>query len=157
LEDLKKSRDLRKAVRGIGPERTLKRLTEREYLEEKRRELENKKRLDILQNQEHLKRITQQSQQRVDLLPHERSFEGTVSRSSVRPVIDSKLGKLALRTDPNLENRRQALSSYEFIDWVQREKLSHAEIENIMGHPSVVEDHDIRAALLEKKRSTPPE
>lgn len=158
LEELKKSRDLRKAIRGIGSERTLQRLTEREYLEEKRKELENKKRLDILQQQDQLRRMNQPNQQQQQqLLPHERQFEPNISNRGIRPAIEARLGKLALRTDSNADNRRQAMSSYEFISWLQQERLTHAEIENIMGHPSVVNDHDIRAALLEKKKSTPPE
>jgi hypothetical protein len=158
LEELKKSRDLRKAIRGIGSERTLQRLTEREYLEEKRKELENKKRLDILQQQDQLRRMNQPNpQQQQQLLPHERQFEPNLANRGIRPAIEARLGKLALRTDSNADNRRQAMSSYEFIAWLQQERLTHAEIENIMGHPSVVNDHDIRAALLEKKKSTPPE
>jgi hypothetical protein len=158
MEDLRKSRNLRKAVRGVGTERTLQRLTEREYLEEKRRELESKKRMAIMQQQDQLKRMNQpQQQQEQQLLPHERQFDSSLSSRGIRPAIEARLGKLALRTDTNSENRRQAMSSYEFISWVMQERLSHAEIENIMGHPSVVNDHDIRAALLEKKKSTPPE
>jgi len=158
LEDLKKSRTLRKALRGVGSDRTLQRLTEREYLEEKRKELENKKRLDILQQQDQLRRMNQpQQQQQRELLPHERQFEPSLASRGIRPAIESRLGKLSLRTDNNPDNRKQAMSGYEFIAWVQQERLTHAEIENIMGHPSVVNDHDIRAALLEKKRATPPE
>jgi len=158
MEDLKKSRDLRKALRGIGSERTLQRLTEREYLEEKTRELDNKKRLNIVQQQEQLRRLQQPSQdQQQQTLPHERSFDPSLMSTGIRPAIEARLGKLSLRSDKDPENRRQAMSSYEFISWVQQERFTHAEIEQIMSHPSVVNDHDIRASLLEKKRATPSE
>ena len=62
-----------------------------------------------------------------------------------------------LRSDPNIEHSKLAMHSPEFISWVQTEPLTHSEIEYIMGHPAVVRDHDIRAALLEKKSHTPPE
>jgi hypothetical protein len=49
------------------------------------------------------------------------------------------------------------MTTVEFIQWIQGEPLNHEEIDYIMGDPAVVRDHDIRAALLEKKQSTPPE
>ena len=48
------------------------------------------------------------------------------------------------------------MSNVEFIQWVQNEPLSVEEIEHIMGDPAVVKEHDIRAALLAKKKTIPP-
>jgi len=153
LEDLKKSRDLRRCIYGVGNEKTLKRLTEQEFYEDKKREVMNKKKLAIIQQQEQFK--LQGQQQNPDLMPHERTV--FAQNQKIRGVIEAKLGKLMLRSDSNQENAKYAMQSPEFIAWVQNEPLTHAEIEYIMGHPAVVRDHDIRAALLEKKGQVPPE
>jgi hypothetical protein len=158
LEDLKKSRDLRTATMGIGEERTLKRLTEEEFYEEKRKKAENKRKLDIIREQEDLRTLQQTQNPAQNVLPHERPFIATVGKDKgVRPAIKARLGKLALRNDPDPQNARQAMTSIEFIQWVHNEPLLHSEIDYIMGDPVVVRDHDIRAALLEKKQNTPPE
>lgn len=154
IADLKKSRDLRKCLYGTEKERTLKRLTEQEYFEDIQREAMNKKKLDIIQQQE--QRRTQVSQQEVNAYPHERTTFAKQNQT-IRGVIEAKLGKLMLRADKDPENSRFAMQSPEFIGWLQNEPLTHAEIEYIMGHPAVVRDYDIRAALLEKKGQVPPE
>jgi len=154
LADLKKSRDLRKCLYGTEKERTLKRLTEQEYYEDIQREAMNKKKLDVLQQQE--QRRSQNTQQETNAYPHERTTFAKQNQN-VRGVIEAKLGKLMLRADKDPENSRFAMQSPEFIGWIHNEPLTHAEIEYIMGHPAVVRDYDIRAALLEKKGQVPPE
>ena len=154
LADLKKSRDLRKCLYGTGKEKTLKRLTEQEYYEDIQREALNKKKLDALQNQEQLR--TQNAQQEANAYPHDRTTFAKQNQT-VRGVIEAKLGKLMLRADKDPENSKFAMQSPEFIGWIQNEPLTHAEIEYIMGHPAVIRDYDIRAALLEKKGQVPPE
>ncbi len=154
LEDLKKSRDLRKCIYGSGKEKTLKRLTEQEYYEDMQKEVMNRKKLTALQNQEQFR--TQNTQQNQTAYPHERTIAAKQSQK-IRGVIEAKLGKLMLRADPDPENSKFAMQTPDFIRWIQSEPLTHAEIEYIMGHPVVIRDHDIRAALLEKKGQVPPE
>lgn len=157
MEDLKSSKDLRKAVRGDT--RTLERLTEVQYLEELRRASDNKKKIDILKRQEALRSLNPQQQNQFDnMMPHERPALSPFAKiDEIKPAIQARLGKLGLRSARNPEDARLAMTGLEFIQWVQSASLSHAEIDHIMGHPAVVNDHDIRAALLDKKRSTPPE
>jgi len=154
IEDLKKSRDLRVLVYNTGSDKSLKRLTEREYLEEKRKEYENKQKVDAIRRQERI-RTNNPNMQQQEPLPHERVIGEFATASNVRPVIEAKLGKLELKNDPNPENSRLAMTPIEFIQWVQAEPLSHSEIDFILGNPVVARDHTIRVALLEKKKSTP--
>ena len=72
LDTLKQSRDLRRCVNAFGSEKTLKRITQQEYAQDKAREAANKKKLDALQRQEQLRAQTQQSN--TELLPHERNL-----------------------------------------------------------------------------------
>lgn len=153
IEDLKKSRDLRTALYGIGKDQLLKRVTELEYYEAMRQAVSQKKKVDIVRQQEILRLQNQQSPNQ--LYPHERP--AMAAEKKIRPAIEAKLGKLNLIYDKEPENARLAMSAPEFISWVQNEQLTHAEIEHIMGHPAVNKQHDIRAALLEKKASTPME
>jgi len=158
IEDIKKSRDLRNAMYGLGPEKCLQRLTEREYLNEKLAERDQQKRVNIMRQQEELYRMQNQKNPANQMMPHERPFNSPLgNEKTVRPVVLAKLGKLALRNDPDPEVSRQAMTPPEFVTWVQGERLSHYEIEYIMGNPDVVREHDIRAALLEKRKSIPPE
>ena len=153
LEDIRRCRDLKSLLRT----QKLVRLTEQQYLEDLRVMTENKKKIAMLKQQEALRNMIQ-PQQAPDLMPHERTMVSPFQNSnSIRPVIQSKIGKLALRTDKDPENRKLAMTNLEFIEWVHSERLTHAEIGYIMEQPAVSSDHDIRAALLEKKSHTPAE
>ena len=152
LEQLRNSKDLRKILNGIGLDKEMERLSEEEYFNELMIARENKKKNDIMKRQEEL-RAAQPAQQQQERLPHERPF--LPKERKIRPVIEAKLGKLALKRDPDPQNARLAMTSREFITWAQNEPMSHAEIEFVIGHPAVVDDHNIRVALLEKKNRTP--
>ena len=155
LEDLKKSRDLRVALGGIGKDKWLHRLTEAQYLEEKRMEYANKQKVDAMRRQESMRVNSQAQNQQAEPLPHERTPQMRTA-NRIRPVIEAKLGKLSLRDDPNPENAMLAMTAIEFVQWVQAENLNHVEIDHMLGHPVVARDQSIRVALLEKKRQTPP-
>lgn len=152
LEDLKKSRDLRTLLASRGEKKLLQRLTPEQYYEEKRREVDDKKKIELLRLQE-TARAQQQPQHDQHKLPHERIMERKpISKpGAIRPVILSKLGKLALKNDPNPENFQKAMTTIEFMDWVMSENLSSSEIDYILGDPAVVGDHGLRASLLQKK------
>ena len=151
LDVLKKSRDLRRYLQSSGPGRELERLTEEEYFEEIKKMRDNRRKVGAMKRQEDHRANTRPRER--ELMPHERPFEP--QERPIRPVILSKLGKLALKYDKDPEHARLAMTSREFIIWAQNEPLTHADIEYIMGDPSVVKDHNIRAALLEKKANTP--
>jgi hypothetical protein len=155
LEQLKNSRDLRRVLSGYGIEKELQRLTEEEYFNELTILRENRKKNEIHRKQEDLRLAALQANQdqQANLMPHDRTF--TPAPKKIRPAVESKLGKLALRKDSDPQNARLAMTSREFITWIQNEPMSHAEIEFIMGHPAVSDDHNIRVALLEKKNRTP--
>lgn len=158
IDRLKRSRDLRRALMGVNGVVELKRLTQEEFDEEERKANENRRKLEILRQQETLRTLQQTQVQNQNLMPHERPLSSPLgSERAVRPMIKAKLGKLALRYDKDPQISRQAMTSLEFIQWINSEPLTHWEIDNIMGDPAVVRDHDIRAALLEKKQNTPPE
>ena len=152
LEELQNSRDVRKLLRD-PQERYLKRLTEQQFYEERERELLQEKKMRLMAQQELTTSPNQQFQQQKEVLPHERTPVSFAQSHPIRPAIESKLGKLALKYDPNPENVKFAMTSTEFINWVNTEPLTHSEIDFIMGDPSVSKDYNIRAALLEKKRT----
>jgi hypothetical protein len=151
LEELQRSRDVRKILHD-PMERYLKRLTEEEYYIEREQELLQEKKIKLMSQQDKMKSITNPEQNK-ELLPHEKPPVDFSQTHKIRPVIESKLGKLALRNDPNPEHSMYAMTSIEFIEWVNSEALTHGEIDFIMGDPNVSRDYNIRAALLEKKRT----
>jgi hypothetical protein len=153
LEDIKKSRTIRTLLYGIGKEKQLQRLTEQEYLDEKRKELANIEKINAMRRQEAAQANTTQYQQNV--MPHERSGQFHTAQK-IRPVIESKLGKLSLMYSADPETAKMALSPVEFVQWIQTEPLTHAEIEHILGDPAVTRNQNIKIALLEKKQQTPP-
>jgi len=153
LDDIKASRDIRRALYDQNP--LLIRLTEQQYLEERERQLKLKRKLDIIREQENkkLQQLKVQSMNSPEMnLPHERLLS-TIQPTSgkIRSVVEAKLGKLALKNDPDPAKAMTAMQSPEFIQWIYNENLSIEEIEHIMGHSAVINDHNIRAALLEKK------
>jgi len=157
IEDIKKSRDLRNALGG--PDRILQRITEDQYLEDLTIERDQIKRVEVARRQAELKRMQASTQsQNQNILPHERAMFSPFPEGEefIRPVIKAKLGSLALRNDKDPEHAAKAMTPPEFVMWISSEKLTHDEIDYIMGDPAVVRDHDIRAALMEKKRSIPP-
>jgi hypothetical protein len=87
MDELRRSRDLRKATLGLGQEQTLKRLTEVEFFEEMRRKVSDKKKLDIVRQQEELRRIQQVQNPGQEVLPHERPAIGPFAQKDVRPVL----------------------------------------------------------------------
>jgi len=155
LEDLKGSRDLRVALLGVGLDKTLERLTELQYMNAVHQAVVDKRKIDVLRQQEALRHSHSAQQNTQEVMPHDRPTQAQPKR--IRTAIESKLGKLALRNDPNPQNSMLALTTQEFIQWVQGERFTHSEIEHIMAHPSVIKEHDIRAELLKKKSETPPE
>ena len=155
VEEIQNSRDIRRLLRDPQG-RYLKQLTEEEYYEERERELLQEKKIKLMTEQELLRSSNQQqNQQKQELLPHEKPPVSFSNTHSIRPAIESRLGKLALRSDPNPENSRFAMTSIEFIEWLNSEPLTHVEIDYIMGDPNVSRDYNIRAALMEKKRTVP--
>lgn len=155
LEDLKKSRDLRSALGGIGKNKLFQRLTETQYLEEIRKEYNDKQKIEAIRRQENVRANAQAKGQQQEPMPHERTPQSFTTANKIRPVVDAKLGKLSLRDDPEPENSRLAMTSIEFIQWIQGEPLNQLELDHILGHPTVSRDQSIRVALLEKKRNTP--
>jgi hypothetical protein len=154
VEELKKSRDIKKATSWYEGTQLLKRITEQEYYEEKKAEVAMRKKIEIMRNQEQLK--AQQLQQNMN--PAEAAMHNPVAQSALpatRADIQAKLGKLALMGDPDPENRLKAMTSIEFIEWANNQNFSLQEIDFILSDPYVFRSHDIRAALITKRASIP--
>lgn len=154
VDELKKSRDIKKATSWYEGNQLLKRITEQEYYEEKKAEVAMKKKIEIMRNQAQLQ--NQQMQQTMN--PAEAAMANPVTQSATpatRADIQAKLGKLALMGDPDPENRLKAMTPIEFIEWANNQNFSLQEVDYILSDPYVFKSHDIRAALITKRASIP--
>jgi len=133
MEDLKTSSDLRKQVYGNTP--ALSRLTQEQYLEELQEKNRKKRQVDALEAQKQSKDS-----------PKEKY-------SKPRPLIDSKLEKLNLFYDRNPDLQIKGMEPIKFISWIADERFEDGEIDYILGHPKVMQNPDIKAALIQKKQT----
>jgi hypothetical protein len=150
MEDIHSCRDLRIALSTSsikGP--MLKRLTQREYMEEMAREVSIQRKVEIVRNQESIKRsqVNQNNQNQQSQMNPPQASQGP----KIRPMILGKIEKLRLASDNDPENAKFGISSSEFIQWVMGEALSEEELDYILGDPVISNKHDIKAAVVEKK------
>lgn len=132
LDNLKNSSDLRKQIYGANP--GLLRLTQEQYFVELTEKLGKQKQIQALEAQKQV---------------------GTKKEkySKPRPVIDSKLEKLNLYYDKNPELQIRGMEPIKFISWIADERFEEGEIDYILGHPRVMQNADIKAALIQKKKT----
>jgi len=150
LDDLKKSRDLRNMLAGDLGKSMLQRLTPEEYLEAKKIELDNKRRIEqmkISQAQVSQQAQQAQNQQQVNLPHNPPPLQPTTPR--IRPTVLSKLEKLRLSSVP--ESAHLGMTSIEFTQWALTEDLNVEELDFIITHPNVVQNSEIRTALYDKR------
>jgi hypothetical protein len=128
VEEIKKSPALRKCLKETGD---LERITPAAYVQ-------------FLKD-----RIEKERQQRV----YEKSIETTSKpiNKGVRPVIHDKLNKLKLfLKGDTLEIKALGITPIAFIEWLNSEELSEAELDIIMG---MADDSMVRSKVIEKKQS----
>lgn len=150
IEQCYASRDIRKCLTGInGKEPWLKRLTPLEYSIELEREVVAHKKLEAIRQNEALKQ--QQIQQQNPNSTQSMNGPVMTQGPKIRAVVYSKLEKLRLASVADPELSKYGMSSTEFIQWVMVEALTEAELDCILGDPSVSKRNDIKTAVIEKK------
>ena len=147
LDELQTCRDLRinLSSRGSGMAR-LRRLTQREYLEELEKEVLMQKKVDIVRNQEAIKRAQNPQNMQNQMNP-----PPTTQGPKIRAMVLGRIEKLRLSSDNDPEISKFGINPSEFIQWVMGESLSEEELDYILGDPVISSKHDIKAAVVEKK------
>lgn len=157
IEDIKKSRDLRTAIgyeRKPNPYRRtlLLRLTPEEYEEEKTKQLRNKRKIDQFKQSQAVAHANFQQNQQQTTQTYNGVTQQIIAQPQtprIRPTVLSKLEKLRLSTVP--ENAHLGMGPEEFVGWAVTEDLSIEELDFIISHPNVINNHHIRTALYEKR------
>lgn len=151
MEELQSCRDIRVAMSPTNRMGSmLKRLTQREYLEEMEKELSIKKRIDIVRQQESL-RNAQNAQNPNNRNQFQNNPVQEQQGPKIRPLVLGKVEKLRLSSDPDPDNAKYGINPAEFIQWVMGEFLSDEELDYLLGDPVISNKHDIKAAIVEKK------
>jgi hypothetical protein len=131
--------------------RNLIRLTPEQYMNELERLEESQRQINAME-------MTQRSHNAGN--PNQPKIQ---SIGKPRPLVDSQLNKLDLfykfeeDTDPNKyidpdKSKLQLMTPILFIKWLISEKFNEGEIDYMLGHPRIMRNPDIRAALLQKRK-----
>lgn len=127
--------------------KNLIRLTPEQYLGELERIAESQRQLNALEAQKGIGDVT--------------THKTTVNKP--RPLIESQLNKLDLYyqfeedQDPNKyadeeKAKLRQMDPITFIKWIISEKFNEGEVDYMLGHPRIMSNPDIRAALLQKRK-----
>ena len=144
LDELNSCRDLR-TCKNNG---TLKQITQIEYAQAIRSQLETKKRIDVLNHQAELKKMQNKNNTLDNSMGNN---PAPIEQEQIRPVIASRLHKLSLSSNKDPEINSRGWSSVEFINWMMGESLSIEELDHLLGDPTVAKYHDIKAQIIQKK------
>lgn len=132
LEDIKKSRDIKRAINTNSSKPLLKRLTPEQYADYNIKKEENAKRIEQYKQQAALRAAAGATNDRL--------------KEKVRGVVLAKLEKLRLGTET--DTPALGITPVEFIMWAENASLSLDEISYILGSTT---DKDVRSFMFTLK------
>ena len=132
ITDVKKSRELRKAINGKQGTQLLKRLTPEEWEQEVDRSYVNRQKIEHYKKQAEIRA---------------QSGLATPTMEKVRGVVKAKLEKLRLGTESDTPSA--GITPVEFMTWVGSYDITINELDYILGATT---DQDIRLFVLERKK-----